>query len=85
MGGGDRSGMIDQGCVKPLGIPPLGVHTALRGEKLVFSGTPLEEGTSPHRRILGEEKPHCYSPEAKYDFKPLIMLFAKGTRFKIPE
>lgn len=29
MGGRGQSGMIDQGCVKLLGIPPLGVHTAV--------------------------------------------------------
>lgn len=37
--------MIDQGCVKAFpGSPSLGVHTALRGERLMLSGPPLKEG-----------------------------------------
>lgn len=45
--GGRLTGVIDQGCMKSsLGIPSLGKHkhTALGGERLVLSGTPLEEG-----------------------------------------
>lgn len=42
---GRLTGVIDQGCMKSsLGIPSLGKHTALGGERLVLSGTPLEEG-----------------------------------------
>lgn len=43
--GGRLMGVIDRRCMKSsLGIPSLGKHTALRGERLVLSGTPLEEG-----------------------------------------
>ena len=68
--------MVDEACVKAsLGIPSLGMRTAPRGERLV-SGTPPKEG----HLIEGsqeEGKPHCHSPEAKYDFKILISSLLK--------
>lgn len=78
--GAEQSGMIDPGCMDAsFGILSLGMRTALRGEMIVRHGT---EKSLPHRRFFGGREMPCYSPEAKYDLKILIMLFADGTRLK---
>lgn len=57
----DEREMIDQGCVKPLGTPPLGIHTALSGERLVLSGTSQDEDTPLHRSVLGGKTPLLFT------------------------